>query len=712
MPDMPAMHMKPSAPLIFCLSLFCMLALFPGHDASAQSAGSPAESSALPVTPQALEKTGGIWITDGWRYHPGDDLRWAEPGMPDSAWESVNSLMLPDAAPLRAWKGRGWFRRHITVDSALAGRSLALLIYQAGASEIHVDGIRALAVGTVGAAIDDEVPSQRHLPAGVSWLGAGRHLIAVRYSNHSVSAIGDARIMKGFELCIGFSDALAASAVDAVEENLFRRMIFAMVPLTLALLHLIMFAFYRRTISNLYYSLCMIGFSGIVFFATQQVFASSFSGALLSVRLSYLCENTAIIFGLLLMYSFIGTKVPVHGRVLIGAGCVLAAGAFVGLEATGRAEDAFLVLVVAEMLRGLLAAKTASDDGSWIVGVGMIVLVITLILQLLIGYDVIAPVAGMENGYLYGALALGISMSVYLSRRFAQTNFDLERQLSRIRELSERTLMQERRARDSEIERRVLEADNRRKTSELEEARKVQLSMLPVCVNEIPGYDLCFSMRTATEIGGDYYDFVMADDGTLNIVIGDATGHGMKSALMVAAVKSMFSAMGTRLAITEFFTRCTEIIKDMRLGTLFMSMTLLRLKDGTAELSAAGMPPLVVYRSGTDRIERTVLKGMPLGAHKKFPYQTARLDLRAGDILLLVSDGFTELFNARGQMLEERLIDETLRAHAGCSATEIAEALFTTGERWRNGHPQADDMTCVVVRITAVPHKGQSVSDS
>jgi serine phosphatase RsbU (regulator of sigma subunit) len=108
----------------------------------------------------------------------------------------------------------------------------------------------------------------------------------------------------------------------------------------------------------------------------------------------------------------------------------------------------------------------------------------------------------------------------------------------------------------------ILKADNERKTNELEEVRKLQISMLPQSKNDLPDYDICFDMRTATEVGCDYYDFNHARDGSLDIAIGDATGHGMKSALKVAIVKSLFNSIGTNLIITDFFNRCTEVIKS------------------------------------------------------------------------------------------------------------------------------------------------------
>src|SRR5581483_1809444 len=76
--------------------------------------------------------------------------------------------------------------------------------------------------------------------------------------------------------------------------------------------------------------------------------------------------------------------------------------------------------------------------------------------------------------------------------------------------------------------RQEIEAENEQRAKELEEARQLQLSMLPKAVPQLPHWEIAALMQTATEVGGDYYDFHLSGDGTLTISVGDATGHGLK----------------------------------------------------------------------------------------------------------------------------------------------------------------------------------------
>jgi len=110
------------------------------------------------------------------------------------------------------------------------------------------------------------------------------------------------------------------------------------------------------------------------------------------------------------------------------------------------------------------------------------------------------------------------------------------------------------RIKESEMRAQIAEAENERKTKELEEARQLQLSMLPEDLPNLPNLDIAVYMQTATEVGGDYYDFHVGMDGTLTVVVGDATGHGMKAGTMVTATKSLFNILAPNPDILATFS--------------------------------------------------------------------------------------------------------------------------------------------------------------
>ncbi|MCB9249349.1 MAG: SpoIIE family protein phosphatase [Ignavibacteriales bacterium] len=125
---------------------------------------------------------------------------------------------------------------------------------------------------------------------------------------------------------------------------------------------------------------------------------------------------------------------------------------------------------------------------------------------------------------------------------------------------------------------KLIQIENERKSLELEEARQLQLAMLPKQLPSLPNMNIAVYMQTATEVGGDYYDFHVEEDGTLTAVIGDATGHGLKAGTIVTITKSLFHSLATNENILETFSKISKVIKDMKFRQLSMCLTMIKIK--------------------------------------------------------------------------------------------------------------------------------------
>jgi sigma-B regulation protein RsbU (phosphoserine phosphatase) len=261
--------------------------------------------------------------------------------------------------------------------------------------------------------------------------------------------------------------------------------------------------------------------------------------------------------------------------------------------------------------------------------------------------------------------------------------------------LVERMMIEERK-------RHEIEAQNERRARELDEARKLQLSMLPRTLPQFPGLEIATYMKPATEVGGDYYDFHVADDGTLTVAVGDATGHGLKAGTMVTAAKSLFEALAHTSDIPQIFNQSSRVLKRMNLRSLYMAMMMMKIKDNQLRVSVAGMPPLLIYRAATRCVEEIALRGMPLGSLKEFPYKQEELNLFAGDTLVLMSDGFPETFNEAGEMLDYERGKKLLAEVAHGTPQEIINHFVRTSDEWAGGQPQSDDVTFVVLKVNDV----------
>jgi serine phosphatase RsbU (regulator of sigma subunit) len=262
----------------------------------------------------------------------------------------------------------------------------------------------------------------------------------------------------------------------------------------------------------------------------------------------------------------------------------------------------------------------------------------------------------------------------------------------------QKLLEQERARKEQELQQRFMAVEFERKTTELEEARRFQLSMLPKELPRHPAYDVAVYTRTATEVGGDYYDFHLADD-VLSVTIGDATGHGAKAGTMVTVIKTLFAGYGGATSPAQFLTGAAGKIKRMELGRMAMALSLGRFERRKLTLSSAGMPPVLVHRKASSQVEEVALSATPLGTLGTTYEQTA-VDLAAGDTVLFLSDGFPELMNDAGQQLGyAAALDAFAEAAGGESASAVIESLATFAKRWHGDAPPNDDVTFVVIRV-------------
>ncbi len=247
--------------------------------------------------------------------------------------------------------------------------------------------------------------------------------------------------------------------------------------------------------------------------------------------------------------------------------------------------------------------------------------------------------------------------------------------------------------------RKELEAENEQRAKELEEARQLQLSMLPKQIPQLPHLDIEAYMKTATEVGGDYYDFHVADDGTLTVAVGDATGHGLKAGTMVTAMKSIFRTLAAEPELAPVFNQSSRVLKEMNLRSLFMGLTMIKLNGRCLKISSAGMPPMLIYRAESGEIDEVLIKAMPLGSVSGYLYSERELALAGGDVVVLMSDGFPERFNRDGEMFDYSRSGQVLAEAATLSPREIVEHFVRTGDTWAGGRPQDDDITFVVIKM-------------
>ncbi len=290
-------------------------------------------------------------------------------------------------------------------------------------------------------------------------------------------------------------------------------------------------------------------------------------------------------------------------------------------------------------------------------------------------------------------IAYGLYLLVFFGMLYSARRIELKRreQKAQIRESALRI-------KATEAEKRALEIENERKTKELEEARQLQLSMLPKELPALPHLEIAAFMRTATEVGGDYYDFMVQENGVVNVAFGDATGHGLQAGTMVTLMKGFFTSDSSKLGLQEFMSHCSRVIKEIKLGRILMSFSYLKIDKNKITVTSAGMPPIYLYNKKTNVVEEIVIQGMPLGAMKNANYSIVEKELNAGDTILLLTDGLPEQMNNKEEMFDYSRVKQQFNEVIENSPEKIIEKLVEAGDEWMSGRLQDDDITFVVIR--------------
>ncbi len=238
----------------------------------------------------------------------------------------------------------------------------------------------------------------------------------------------------------------------------------------------------------------------------------------------------------------------------------------------------------------------------------------------------------------------------------------------------------------------------------LEVAREVQMSTLPATMPALSGYDVCGMFRPAELTGGDTFDLAVLDQGLL-VVLGDATGHGIGPALSVTQMHAMLRIafrLGADLetAFTQVNNRLAETLASDRFITAFIG--LLDPSIHRMRFLSGGQGPILHFQAATGMCARHKPTSFPLGA---MPLSASRpavtLEMRPGDLLVLVSDGIYEYHDAGGKTFGEQRVHELVQAHHMKPTAELLTILLQAVRDFAKSAPQEDDMTAVLVKREA-----------
>jgi serine phosphatase RsbU (regulator of sigma subunit) len=259
--------------------------------------------------------------------------------------------------------------------------------------------------------------------------------------------------------------------------------------------------------------------------------------------------------------------------------------------------------------------------------------------------------------------------------------------------------------------RKTVEAERRKR--ELEIARELQLNLLPKEPPGFPGLDIDGYSDPASEVGGDYFDYLTLMNGNPAVVVGDVAGHGMPAGLLMAVAKSAIHTQSQSSNPPDvLMERLTKTLLHMSADNQFMTLVFVELDLAAGRLifSNAGHHYPLHYRARTGAFEELESTGIPLGLLPMPASSFKERELDPGDVLILYSDGVVEATNADDEMFGTERLGEVVLAQRGRSAKTVIDAIFDAVNVFTSGEPMADDATVVVVRV--LDAQDQETSDA
>jgi hypothetical protein len=653
----------------------------------------PFSSSALAESPfQASIGNAVVELTGPWRFHPGDDLAWAQPGYDDSAWATQD--LTPPAGSLDpvtgisgfvpGWTTKGfpkltgyaWYRLRVNVvgssGSEVPPLAIRLPMDVDDAYQVYVNGQYIGEFGTFtpkGVTFINAQPRAFALPASLRsgpiviairfWMDAGTPLISVDAGGlHGVPLLGQAENINSML-------QMAWYEIDRSQVTYMVR-----VPLLglLALLGLILFWLDRREKAYLWLAVAcaiyMLDMTVIVsgYYTTWMPMVSE--NFLIDVVVNPLIFGLWVIFWgawfslpemrrihqivwslfFLLFASIAMLRAPLYGSVIpVSASSWL-------LPLTEVLKFAFGAVILWIVYRGI---RLRGIEG-WLALLPILLMPIWLYQDELTTIHLyrVFNILGLPVGPNFVAIILTLAaICVLMMRRF-------------IRGLREKQQLQ----------------------TEMEQARQVQQLLVPEKIPSIPGFAIESEYRPAQQVGGDFFQVLTAENGGVLAVIGDVSGKGMPAAMTVGLL------VGAIRTLAEITSDPAEIVRGLnrrlcgRVEGQFATCLVLHI-DASGEATFANAGHLPPYRNGS---EMELAGCLPLGLDPNTEFSTVHAFLHPGESLVLLTDGVVEARDAAGHLFG---FDETARlTRENRSAIEIAAAAQQFG--------QQDDIT--VLRIQRI----------
>jgi serine phosphatase RsbU (regulator of sigma subunit) len=237
--------------------------------------------------------------------------------------------------------------------------------------------------------------------------------------------------------------------------------------------------------------------------------------------------------------------------------------------------------------------------------------------------------------------------------------------------------------------------------TEVSIARDIQESLLPPATYESPIVEASGVTAPASEVGGDFFDFIELPGGKFAAVIADVTGHGVGAGILSAMTKSALRSQLQNNATPRFLLQnLNRTIYEVSADKMFVTFVYLLIDPagGKVSYATAGHPPLFLKPKQDGNVRRLRTVNTALGMREESPFVVDEFHLEAGSTILLYTDGIIEATDEKGEQFgADRL--STAFARATGSTRDICAGIMGEVSNYSGGKPQTDDITLVCLRL-------------
>jgi serine phosphatase RsbU (regulator of sigma subunit) len=237
-----------------------------------------------------------------------------------------------------------------------------------------------------------------------------------------------------------------------------------------------------------------------------------------------------------------------------------------------------------------------------------------------------------------------------------------------------------------------------RMRTEMRLAENIHRGLVPALTGRHPGLEFAGASYPSGEVGGDLVDAVSCNDGRWIGYIADVSGHGVQAGVVMAMVKSAIRmALARGASVDTILEQTNEVLVPLMTPNMFVTAAVAQVDRTGVRIALAGHLPILHYQKTSQTVEEGYILNFPLGFFAGHQYTTTRLMCAPGDVLLIITDGLTDVFDKKDREFGLGAVKHVL---ARVGSQRVDQILASIVAAARDHGSQLDDQTALVVRFT------------